>query len=65
MINQNNKTDELAAWNSDIVVIELNLTLEVLNNQSISENPISHCETASTNCTEESENGGYFYKVCG
>jgi len=33
-----------------------------LNNQSISENPISHCETASTNCTEESENGGYFYK---
>ena len=62
MIDTLNQTEEFTSTNSQIEVPEFDSSL---NNQSISEDPISHCETASTNCTEESENGGYFYKVCG
>ena len=62
MIDLVNGTEEFRDENSENDHLASNYTFGEFNNQS---NPqLYKCDNESTNCTEESDTGGYFYKVC-
>jgi hypothetical protein len=60
MIDPVNGTDELQDEDSENDQLASNFTFGGFNNHS----KLYNCGNESLNCTEESNSGGYFYKVC-
>jgi hypothetical protein len=62
MINPVNGTEELKDVYSENDQLASNYTFGEFDNQSVP--TVYNCDNESANCTEESDTGGYFYKVC-
>ena len=68
MIDSVNGAEEVKDEDSEIDLendlLASNYTFGEFNNQSTPHPTLYNCGNKSFNCTEESDNGGYFYKVC-
>ena len=64
MIDPVNATEEFKDENSVNDVLASNYTFGEFDNQSAPHSTLDNCDNESFNCTAESDNGGYFYKVC-
>ena len=64
MIDPVNGTEEFKDGNSVNDQLASNYPFGEFDNKSITQPTLYKCGNESFNCTEESDNGGYFYKVC-
>ena len=64
MIDLVNETEELKDEDSENDQLASNYTFGEFYNQSTPHSTLYNCGNEMLNCTEESDTGGYFYKVC-